>query len=84
MRLFSYFSQMVQVHFVTEQQHPVTVSICPLQFVENTPGPEQRWPVLDGVDHQKDLARKQIKYSLGSVKYFQGYPVISDVNRLVV
>ena len=86
MRLFftTYFSQMVQVQFVTEQQHPVTVSVCPLQFVENSPGTEQRRPVRDGEDHQEDLARSKSDHSFVRVKNFQRYPVISDVNGFVV
>ena len=81
MRLFTaYFSQMVQVHFVTEQQHPVTVPVCPLQFVENSPGSEQRRPVRDGEDHQEDLARNKSDHSVVCVKNFQRYPVISDAN----
>ena len=61
---------MVQVHFVTEQQHPVTVPVCPLQFVENTPGSEQRRPVRDGEDHQEDFTRNKINHSFVRVKNF--------------
>ena len=82
MRLFSYFSQMVQVQFVTEQQHPVPV--CPFHFVQNAPGAEQRRPVCDGEHHQQDLARHKINPSFVRVENFQRYPVIPDVKRLVV
>ena len=61
---------MVQVHFVTEQQHPVTVPVCPLQFVENIPGSEQRRPIRDGEDHQKDFTRNKINHSFVCVKNF--------------
>ena len=61
---------MVQVHFVTEQQHTVTVSVCPLKFVENTPSSEQRRPVRDGEDHQEDFTRNKINHSFVRVKNF--------------
>ena len=82
--LFSYFSQMVQVHFVTEQQHPVTVPVFPLNFLQNTPGHEQRRPVRDREHHQKDLTRHEINHSSVRVENLQRYPVVSDVNCFVV
>ena len=84
MMLFSYFSQMVQVHFVTEQQHPVAVPVCPLQSLQNTPGHEQRRPVRDREHHQKDLTRHEINHSSVRVENLQRYPVVSDVNCFVV
>lgn len=82
--LFSYFSQMVQVHFVTEQQHSAVVPVCPLQSVKNTPGDEQRRPVRDREHHQKDLTRNEINHSSVRVENLQRYPVVSDVNCFVV
>ena len=84
MMLFSYFSQMVQVHFVTEQQHTTVVPVCPLQSVENTPGHKQRRPVRDREHHQKDFTRHEIDHSSVRVENLQRYPVVSDVNCFVI
>ena len=84
MMLFSYFSQMVQVHFVTEQQHTAAVPVCPLQSVKNTPGHEQRRPVRDREHHQKDLTHHEVDHSSVRVENLQRYPVVSDINCFVV